>query len=30
LYSDCKIALNRKLVKARKMFQWWGWWSNQN
>jgi hypothetical protein len=24
LYSDCKIALNRKLVKARKMFQWWG------
>ena len=23
LYSDCKIALNRKLVNARKMFQWW-------
>ena len=24
IYSDCKIALERKLVKARRMFQWWG------
>jgi DNA-binding transcriptional regulator WhiA len=23
LYSDCKIALQRKYVKARRMFQWW-------
>jgi len=23
LYSDCKIALSRRLVKARRMFQWW-------
>jgi hypothetical protein len=23
LYSDCKIALKRKMVKARRMFGWW-------
>jgi hypothetical protein len=23
LYSDCKISLERKLDKARRMFQWW-------